>query len=113
MNALRSLLLLCVLSGSEKDPDGGLKNGGGKGLGERFANSASPVSKRKGGMVVLVKGGGMLEGWALGSGVEMRSGRRALQLGVKGREKGVRTRENLSWRNNDFLIPAMEAMRRP
>jgi hypothetical protein len=37
-----------VLSGSLKEPLGGLMNGGGKGRGTRLAKSASPVSKRKG-----------------------------------------------------------------
>jgi len=37
-----------VLRGSEKDPEGGDKNGGGKGLGRLFANSASPVSNLNG-----------------------------------------------------------------
>lgn len=38
----------CVLSGSLKEPDGGDRNGGGKGRGARLANSATPVSKRNG-----------------------------------------------------------------
>lgn len=37
-----------MLRGSENEPDGGDRNGGGKGLGVRFAKSAKPVSKRKG-----------------------------------------------------------------
>jgi hypothetical protein len=47
-NARLSRLLWWVLSGSEKDPEGGDKNGGGKGLGALFANKAIPVSNRKG-----------------------------------------------------------------
>jgi len=35
-----SQLRLCVLNGSEKDPEGGDENGGGKGLDGRFAKSA-------------------------------------------------------------------------
>jgi len=46
--ARRSRLMWCVLRGSEKDPDGGERNGGGNGLGALLANNASPVSKRKG-----------------------------------------------------------------
>lgn len=38
-----------VLRGSEKDPDGGERNGGGNGLGARLAKRASPVSNLKGG----------------------------------------------------------------
>lgn len=37
-----------MLSGSEKEPEGGDRNGGGNGLGGRFAKSAKPVSKWKG-----------------------------------------------------------------
>ena len=37
-----------MLRGSEKDPEGGDRNGGGKGLGALLANNASPVSNRKG-----------------------------------------------------------------
>ena len=37
-----------MLRASEKDPEGGDKNGGGKGLGALFANSAIPVSNLKG-----------------------------------------------------------------
>ncbi len=40
-----SLLRSCVLNGSENDPDGGERNGGGKGLDGRLANNAYPVSK--------------------------------------------------------------------
>ena len=47
-NARLSRLLLWVLKGSEKEPDGGDKKGGGKGLGALFANNASPVSNRNG-----------------------------------------------------------------
>jgi hypothetical protein len=42
---LRSLLLLCVLKGSEKLVEGNDRNGGGNGLECRFANSAYPASK--------------------------------------------------------------------
>ena len=44
----RSRLRLCVLSGSLNDPDGGDRNGGGNGLGVRFANNPMPVSNRNG-----------------------------------------------------------------
>jgi hypothetical protein len=44
-----SRLLSCVLSASEKEPDGGERKGGGNGRGERLAKSAMPVSKRNGG----------------------------------------------------------------
>jgi hypothetical protein len=46
--ARRSRLRWWVLRGSEKDPDGGDRKGGGNGLGALFANNASPVSNRKG-----------------------------------------------------------------
>lgn len=46
--ARRSRLRLWVLSGSEKEADGGELKGGGKGLGVRLAKRATPVSKRKG-----------------------------------------------------------------
>jgi hypothetical protein len=42
-----------VLKGSEKEPDGGEKNGGGKGLGALLASRAYPVSKTKGREVCL------------------------------------------------------------
>lgn len=41
-------LLWCVLRGSEKDPEGGDRNGGGKGLGARLAYREIAVSNRKG-----------------------------------------------------------------
>ena len=47
-NARLSRLRLWVLRGSEKDPEGGDRNGGGKGLGALLANNANPVSNRKG-----------------------------------------------------------------
>lgn len=37
-----------MLRGSEKEPEGGERNGGGNGLGLRFANKARPVSNRNG-----------------------------------------------------------------
>lgn len=37
-----------MLRGSENEPDGGDRNGGGNGRGVRFAKSAKLVSKRKG-----------------------------------------------------------------
>jgi len=40
-----SLLMLCVLSGSEKLVEGSERNGGGKGRDGLFANSAYPASK--------------------------------------------------------------------
>jgi len=45
-----------VLRGSEKDPDGGERNGGGNGRGARFANKPTPVSNRKGSLVVSCGG---------------------------------------------------------
>jgi hypothetical protein len=41
-----------VLSGSEKDPEGGDKNGGGNGLGALLANNAKPVSNLNGQIAV-------------------------------------------------------------
>lgn len=37
-----------MLSGSEKEPDGGERKGGGKGRGARLAKRETPVSKRNG-----------------------------------------------------------------
>lgn len=37
-----------MLRGSENEPDGGDRNGGGNGRGVRFAKRAKPVSKRNG-----------------------------------------------------------------
>jgi hypothetical protein len=45
-----------VLSGSENDPDGGERKGGGKGLGALLAKRASPVSNLKGGWRVCRTG---------------------------------------------------------
>jgi hypothetical protein len=47
-NARLSRLRLCVLSGSEKDPEGGERKGGGKGRGGLLAYRAIPVSKWNG-----------------------------------------------------------------
>jgi hypothetical protein len=48
IKTLLSRLLWWVLRGSEKEPEGGERKGGGKGLGGLFANKASPVSNLKG-----------------------------------------------------------------
>lgn len=45
---LLSLLLSCVLRGSLNDPEGGDRNGGGKGLGALLANNPMPVWNRYG-----------------------------------------------------------------
>jgi hypothetical protein len=55
-NERLSRLLWCVLRGSENDPEGGDRKGGGKGLGALLANKANPVSNRKGGISLCNEG---------------------------------------------------------
>jgi hypothetical protein len=66
----RSWLRSWVLRGSLKEPEGGERKGGGKGLGARLAKRAMPVSNRKGswgnaGMVRSASWGSILVLWLL------------------------------------------------
>lgn len=68
---LRSRLRWCVLSGSLNDPEGGDKNGGGKGRGARLAKSEMPVSNLYGSL----GSAGMVRSWSWAASVSRRRSR--------------------------------------
>ena len=90
-----------MLRGSEKEPEGGDKNGGGNGLGALFANSASPVSNRKGGISLCNVGvSGVAE-------VEnVNSGRHLGRLSMRDLRGCGRMARTICGRRTDLLIPA-------
>jgi len=90
-----------VLRGSEKDPEGGDRNGGGNGLGALFANKASPVSNRKGGISLCKVGvSGVAEVEKVNSGRHLG---RLWMRDLRGCGGMART---ICGRRTDLLIPA-------
>ena len=100
--ARRSRLRSCVLRGSENDPEGGDRKGGGNGLGALLANNASPVSNRKGGISLCKVGG---------SGVadveNVNSGRHLGGLWMRDRRDCLIMVRTTCGRSADLLIPAL------
>jgi hypothetical protein len=100
-NVRLSRLLWWVLRGSEKEPEGGERKGGGKGLGGLLAKSASPVSNRKGGTSPCA--GGISSPGAVDV---VERARHSGELWVRERG-GWETMERASVaRRTDLLIPA-------
>lgn len=94
-----------MLKGSENEPEGGDRKGGGKGLGALFAYRENPVSNRKGGISLR----GAFWGFAIGDVVEVgaSSGQHREAAGMKERRAGGRIARTISGlRGSDLLIPA-------
>jgi hypothetical protein len=101
-----SRLLWWVLSGSEKEPDGGERKGGGNGRGGLFAKSERPVSNRKGAVLLWA---GWVSSVSAIAVVENALGRHGWELWMSERGRYERIERASLARSTDLLIPASVA----